>query len=157
MSPLSRLPSLSCVPYSGVKQEDVGWGRITRAYKASFSLRQCHVQFCQVKGCLSAQTESHLHRKCHSQNAMEKFPAMRITQARPISRHGERGGKRGTTKEIPAYRWQLPDRVKPPITSSLTGLCRHCNRGLFLANGRQPSNWWIAWEHFFLSRSRCYR
>ena len=43
---------------------------------------------------------------------------MRITQARPISRHGERGGKRGTTKEIPAYRWQLPDRVKPPITSS---------------------------------------
>ena len=49
---------------------------------------------------------------------MEKFSAMRITQARPISRHGERGGKRGTTKEIPAYRWQLPDRVTAPITSS---------------------------------------
>ena len=41
--PLS--PSLSCVPYSGVKQEDVGWGRITRAYKPSFGLRQCHILF----------------------------------------------------------------------------------------------------------------
>ena len=31
--------SPSCVPYSGVKQEDVGWGRITRAGKPFLRLR----------------------------------------------------------------------------------------------------------------------